>query len=74
MGGGGSAVRKIYCTGPWKLAITPERAHVHNGPLNDIALYVTLLIRATPPLRQVEAVGHWKSRLFWAPNGIRLTS
>jgi hypothetical protein len=42
--GGGSAVRKIYCTGPWKLASTPlynlltspMGAHVHkttSGPL-----------------------------------------
>jgi hypothetical protein len=47
--GGGSMVRKIYCTGPWKLATillynslkSPVVAHVHKttyGPLIDMAL------------------------------------
>ncbi len=62
-GWGGSEARKINCTGPGKLATiplynplkSPERAHVHNGPLIDMALYAMLLIRASPPLGQGEA-------------------
>ncbi len=52
VGRGGSAVRKIYCTVPWKLAKillynllkSPVGAHVHKttyGPLIDTALYVS---------------------------------
>jgi hypothetical protein len=63
-GGGGSAVRNIYCTGPWKLATIqlynmlkpPEGAHVHKttyGPLIDTHLYVMFLMRANPLLGQV---------------------
>ncbi len=49
MGGGNSAVRKIYCTGPWKLSTiplyislkSPLGAHVHKAiyePLIDTDL------------------------------------
>jgi hypothetical protein len=55
-GGGGSVVRKMYCTGPWKLALiplynplkSPVGAHVHKityGSLNNMALYIMLLMR-----------------------------
>jgi hypothetical protein len=65
-GGGGSAVRKIYCTGPWKLATIqlynplkpPEGVHVHKttyGPLIDT---VMLLMCANPLL--------WQARGGWA--------
>ncbi len=51
---GDSAIRKINCTGPWKLATiplynplkSPVGTHVHKtmyGPLIDRALYVELL-------------------------------
>ncbi len=49
LGGGGQCVRKIYCTGPWRLATiplynplkSPVGAHVHKiayGPLIDTVL------------------------------------
>jgi hypothetical protein len=55
--GEGSVVRKIYCTGPWKLTTiplykplnSPQGAHAQKttyGPLIDTALYVMLLMRA----------------------------
>jgi hypothetical protein len=58
-GGGGSAIRKIYCTGPWKLATiplynplkSPLETHVNtttSEPLIDTAQYVMLLMRANP--------------------------
>ncbi len=60
----GSAVRKIYYTGPWKLATIPlynllkppVGAHVHKttyGPLIYTALYVMLLMQANPLLGKV---------------------
>jgi hypothetical protein len=62
--GGGSAVRKINCTGPWKFATIPlynplkppVGAHVHKttyGPLINTDLYVMLLMRANPLQEQV---------------------
>jgi hypothetical protein len=76
-GKGGIAIRKIYCTGSWKLSSVPlynplksnMGAHVHKttyGPLIDTALHM----RANPSLGR----GPWKSRLFSAPNGTRLTA
>ncbi len=55
-GGGAHVVRKMYYTGPWKLALiplynplkSPMGAHVHKttyGPLNNTALYIMLLMR-----------------------------
>jgi hypothetical protein len=59
-GVGGSAVRKIYCAGPRKLATIPLyntlKSPVHKntyGPVIDAALYVMLLIQANPLLGQV---------------------
>jgi hypothetical protein len=62
-GGGGSRVRKIYCTGLWKLATiqlynllkSPVGAHIHTiyGPLIAMALFVMLLMRKNPFLGQV---------------------
>ncbi len=61
-------LRKIYCTGPWKLAkiplrnplMSPSGAHVHKTtfvPLIVTALYVMLLMWANPLLGQVK--GGW---------------
>ncbi len=68
--GGGSAVRKIYCTGPWKLATIqlydpfkpPKGAHVHKTtyePLIDTDLYLVLLMWANPFLGKVGGGGGW---------------
>jgi hypothetical protein len=62
--GGGGAVRKIYCTGSWKIATillynslkSTVGAHVHKNtyvPLIDMALYVMLSTQANPLLGQV---------------------
>jgi hypothetical protein len=77
-GRGGSAVRKFYCTKPWKLATIqlynpfkpPEGAHVHKttyGPLIYTDLYVLLLMRANPFHGQVG--GGWALDIltFWGP-------
>jgi hypothetical protein len=53
-GGAGSTVRKIYCTGPWKLMYI--KLPMGHGPLIDTALYVMFLMRANPLLGQVGGV------------------
>ncbi len=78
-------LRKIYCTGSWKLAripfhnplMSPSGALVHKTtfvPLIVTALYVMLLMWANPLLGQVE--GGWTLEIstFLAPNDTCLTA